>query len=142
MPETKPKQATTTVVPVTININIEQIANLLCSAFEGGSNYWYVIESARAPLNYDRYRSFPDTIIKHIDYPLNAHGGLTISTLEGDEFSGRTKWPLNYSACVRGLTVMAEKYPHHFTAVLDESDDATTGDVFLQCCLFGEVVYG
>jgi hypothetical protein len=26
--------------------------------------------------------------------------------------------------------------------VLNENDDADTGDVFLQLCLFGEVVYG
>jgi len=37
---------------------------------------------------------------------------------------------------------MAEKYPRHFHNFLEENDDAETGDVFIQCCLFGEIVYG
>jgi hypothetical protein len=37
---------------------------------------------------------------------------------------------------------MADKYPRHIADILSENDDATTGDVFLQLCLFGDVVYG
>jgi hypothetical protein len=32
--------------------------------------------------------------------------------------------------------------PRHFADVLNENDDAGTGDVFLQCCLFGEIIFG
>jgi len=38
--------------------------------------------------------------------------------------------------------VMAKKEPRHFADFLKEDYDETTGDVFLQCCLFGEVIYG
>lgn len=37
---------------------------------------------------------------------------------------------------------MPVKYPRHWADVLAENDDATTGDVFLQCCLFGECIFG
>jgi hypothetical protein len=40
------------------------------------------------------------------------------------------------------LALMAEKEPRHFGDFMGENDDATTSDVFLQLCLFGEVVYG
>jgi hypothetical protein len=45
------------------------------------------------------------------------------------------------AAIKSGLKVMAEKYPHHWQDFVSENDDAITGDVFLQCCLFGEIVY-
>jgi hypothetical protein len=127
---------------VTINMNVEiaveRIADLLICAFEGGSNYWYLIQSYKAPANYDRYNSGT----KRLDYPLNEGGALEISSTEDDEIEGKTRWTLDYDACVEGLQMMAKKYPWHFAAILDESDDADTGDVYLQCCLFGEVVYG
>ncbi len=43
---------------------------------------------------------------------------------------------------ITGLRVMAQDYPTHFEAFMTENDDAITGDVFLQCVVFGEVIYG
>jgi hypothetical protein len=42
----------------------------------------------------------------------------------------------------KGLEIMATKYARHFADLVSENDDADTHDVFLQCALFGEVVYG
>lgn len=35
-----------------------------------------------------------------------------------------------------------DHYLQHFADFLAGNDDATTGDIFLQLCLFGEVIYG
>ncbi len=43
---------------------------------------------------------------------------------------------------VAGVQVMAEKYPKHFNDWMNQNDDAITGDIFLQCCLFGEEIFG
>jgi hypothetical protein len=37
---------------------------------------------------------------------------------------------------------MAADYPRHFADLVNENDDADTGDAFVQCCVFGEVIYG
>lgn len=75
-------------IDVKVSIDLPAIRSLLCSAFEGGSNYWYEI----------------------------------------------TRWEL------------AERYHFDdfssFAEILDDNADANTGDVFLQCCLFGDVIYG
>ena len=42
----------------------------------------------------------------------------------------------------RGLRTMIQKYPKHWAMFVDENYDANTGDVFLQCAVFGEVIYG
>jgi hypothetical protein len=41
-----------------------------------------------------------------------------------------------------GLQVLATKYPHHFADIVGDNSDCTTGDVLVQCALFGEIVYG
>src|SRR5271168_2961038 len=130
---------------VTLNLNDERLSNLLCSAFEGGSNYWYMIEVSHRPVNFDRYRTSKEQIYPHIDYPMNTGGYLLISANgdgEQEEINGKKIWKLDLASMKKGTRVFAEKYPRHFADVLDETDDSTTGDVFLQCCLFGEVIYG
>jgi hypothetical protein len=37
---------------------------------------------------------------------------------------------------------MAKDYDWHFMNIITEDDDAITADVWLQCVLLGEVVYG
>jgi hypothetical protein len=37
---------------------------------------------------------------------------------------------------------MSEKFPEHWADFINENDDAITGDIFVQCCVFGDTVYG
>lgn len=128
------------------SISEVRIAELLSTAFEGGSNYWYLITGFEAPEN-PRPVIFGDMkvlggenaeIFKHTDYPLT--GGAVVIT--DCEQPNRGPWRLDGEAIQRGLKVMAEKYPRHWGDFVQENDDADTGDCFLQCCLFGEMVYG
>jgi hypothetical protein len=41
-----------------------------------------------------------------------------------------------------GLKLMAQKYPKHWAQFLLGNEDSITGDIFIQLCLFGELVYG
>jgi len=66
---------------------------------------------------------------------------LIISDIEGD--LNEPPWKrLDLDAIKKGLQIIAEKYPRHMGDFLNENDDADTGDVFLQCCLFGDAIYG
>jgi len=135
-------------IKTTREVTREQVANLLCSAFEGGSNYWYRIEKKKAPSTY-QFRTDPDTIYSHIDYPLNPDGYLIVSDFHGaDGLDEIVERKLNYASIKRGLQLMAEAnakglpYGHHWNDFITDNDDQTTADVFLQFCLFGEVIYG
>lgn len=121
---------------LSLNIEIpdERVSDLLCSALEGGSTYW-------ARITATKHGRFVEWKFCH-ELPFTENGALIFSTLENDEINNRTCWELDRAACHKGLQMMAEKYPHHFSCFLTENDDAETGDVFLQCALFGEVVFG
>ena len=42
----------------------------------------------------------------------------------------------------KGLELMRDQYPRHYADLMEENDDAITGDVFLQLAVFGELIYG
>lgn len=112
-------------------IKPELLWDTLTSAFEGGSNYWIT-----------RYKiAEPATACKHTyiqDIPILG-GALLLYTIEGEW----TK-PLTLGALVEGATLMASKYPRHFSDMVSDDGraDATTGDVLLQMSLFGDIVFG
>jgi len=119
-------------------VTLEQISNLLCSAFEGGSNYWYIIEKFIEPKELS-FRTDKDQVFRHLDYPLNEGGALIIGDMEDEDSEPKR---LDLKAIQKGLQVMAKKYPKHMADFLNDNDDADTGDVFLQCCIFGDAIYG
>lgn len=119
-------------------ISLDRISNLLCSAFEGGSNYWYNIEKFVKPSAFT-FKTDEDQIFRHLDYPLNDGGAVIIKDMEDEDADSKT---LDFKAIKKGLQIMAEKYPRHMQDFLNDNDDAETGDVFLQCCIFGDAIYG
>lgn len=131
-------------IKATLRIKKSRIGDLLCSAFEGGSNYWYRIEKKIKPpaKSLKAYAFANGEIFPHIDYPLCEGGGLVVSDFFGAEGDGVRTKTLDMKSLIEGLEVMREKYPSHYANWIDENDDAETGDVFLQCCMFGELVYG
>jgi hypothetical protein len=107
---------------------------LLCNAFGGGSSYWCHIDSYMYPEGKgERDFSYP-----HLEVPF-AGGSITISVPEDND--GKT-YTLDFKALQRGWKLLHDKYPHHYADSTTGQYDATTGDVFLQLCLFGDVVYG
>ena len=110
-------------------ITSQRISDLLCTAFEGGSNYWATSPDNNASEVGAEY-SF--------EAPLNQNGFFVIEDLEDDN----KRYIVNSDSIDKGLQVMAENFGHHFQDFLNENYDACTGDVFLQCCVFGDVIYG
>ena len=149
MPKTATPKPTET-FPVTVNVPVGVIANTLASAFEGGANYWIEEIDPKAPPAAKLVRHMPDLgdgLYPHIDYPLSEGGKVLVECSEDHPNPARKdgRWVLDRAAIAKGLAVMAAKYPGHFGNMVDEEHgnaDAETGDVFVQCCLFGELVFG
>lgn len=73
----------------------------------------------------------------------DAFAGIKISVrLDDDEPHEDDTCFLTDVELQQGLQRMARKYPRHFADFMAENDDAITGDVFLQCVVLGEVIYG
>jgi len=124
-----------------MSISNHQAADLLVSAIEGGSNYWYMIEDYKQPEVPAMPWGEDEYTPKYISYPFSKDGAVIISDIEEDD--GET-FTLDKKAIIKGKKLLAENpnYSHHYADVLRDNADAETGDVFLQLCLFGEVIYG
>lgn len=133
-------------VQVQLDIPMKKIQGLLCNAFEGGSNYWYVIDKFGKPTEFVNHsdafakKGEKPEVFRHLDYPTNPGGYLIISDKEGDKRYCSKR--LDITSIKAGLTLMSTKQPRHFGNFMSDNDDADTGDVFLQLCLFGEVIFG
>jgi hypothetical protein len=120
-------------ISVRTHVTFEQIKSLLDSASRG-SSYW-----SRQDLGYE----------SEAELALSLEG-IEIEDMEESEerFVGGF-WEknapkihvLNLPKIKRGLTVMAKKEPIEFANFIKGDYDMNTGDAFLQCCLFGEVIY-
>lgn len=121
----------------------DQVSDLLATAFEGGSNYWYEIQEFVEPEQVDfRCFTFASDPEPHrlYDYPLCTGGAVIISDNEGDpEYASKR---LDLQSIDRGLGLLAAKYPQRMDNIVRENYDAEDADVFLQLALFGEVVFG
>lgn len=117
-----PKKLT---IAVRTHISLDDIKDLLDSASRG-SDYW----SGNNELGFDSVaeKALTDT-------------GVEIQDFEGGDDVNPKIYVLNIKKIKRGLTVMAKKEPNHFADFIKGDYDMITGDVFLQCCLFGEVLY-
>jgi len=113
-----------------VEVPIEFVADTLCSALEGGSNYW--IEAQVTQFN-----SLPDGTEAKWAHEAIAHGAkFAFKVFEEDEYQNPE---LDIAAA---LSLMATKYPRHFGDLVGETGDAETGDILFQLICFGEIVYG
>lgn len=124
--------------------------DLLTTALEGGSNYWYGLNMIGVNLPPKGYSpktaevkedlSIANCTVSRIWEYVQAGGAITVFDLE-DDFPLGT---LSKGSFARGSKLMSEddKYIDHLRDVLKEDDDAITADVWLQLCVMGKLVYG
>lgn len=121
----------TTTHQAALKLSSQQIANQIVGAIEGGSNYWmsgFYLESATHQATERPWYSDPKI------YDGEFRIRIVTDEDESEFFTNET--------LKKGLDWLAEKHPRRLTEILNENDDAETSDVFLQACIFGEIVYG
>lgn len=139
-------------IQILIDVPLERVRDLLCNAFEGGVGYWCRIMKYEYPEGktaksyvYRHCEVVPDGGVMYLrDCSDDDYGDSENVDAEWEKLpeSEKEEWTLTHSKLIKGLQTMATKYPHHFNNFIKDNDDAETADVFVQCCLFGEIVYG
>ena len=107
---------------------------LLTTALEGGSNYWYTdlkVETLPPHTTKEDFQFW------HTDLPFHPEGAISIA-VAGEE--GRHV--LRLAKIAGGLQTLATRYTRHWNHFMNDNDDAATGDAFLQCCLFNDILFG
>lgn len=120
---------------VTIDIPDHRIADLLCAAWEGGSNYW--AEANGTPYEEDKSGNVAQGTCGQLRLKLSP-----LVRVWDREGGGNKSYTLTREKLSRGLHLMAAKAPRQFGEFLADDADAITADVFLQCAVLGDIIYG
>lgn len=123
----------------TLNVSAQLISDQFVTSLEGGSNYWLytarLMKADNKPTERPWY-SDPKVFEKRFEIELG------YDDPKGYEGEGKGLKLITQADVRRGLKIMRREYPKRFAAVMDETGDGDTGDVFVQCVLFGKAVYG
>jgi hypothetical protein len=102
------------------------IESMIVSMFEMGASAYWISKVTRT-----------NPECKDPDYEyLKKNYGLVITDQEGD-----TK-TLYFAMLENGMVVLAKAHPDMIDEILKENDDGDIADAWLQCSLFGEIIYG
>lgn len=116
--------------------------NLLCSAIEGGSNYWYYLPDVTMC---DKYGEKGDPLVTKMFLAIMAGEKIPVTDIEEDDCESDGEHRLGYISLEnmdKAEQLMILKYSTHFGDAITENDDASTGDVFLQLIVMGDIMYG
>lgn len=137
--EATPKRRPETMI-VLSTVTPQRVADLIINAIESGIRYWCDDVKVFKP---DGGRVTYADIACGDDQP--DFTGHRLVFVETDTHEEHTLDLTNDSKQVESALglMLSGKYPmRHITNILHENDDAETADVFVQLCLFGDIVYG
>jgi hypothetical protein len=128
---------------VPTKVTPQQICNLLCTAFDGNMTSCWAGWKTIMPDESDWSWCTPEDRKTWDDvrkcYVAAMCGGMVVIV---DHEEDDKEYILDRAALHRGVKAMSEKFPEHWADFINENDDAITGDIFVQCCVFGDTVYG
>lgn len=124
------------VVDVQFAIPCQRIADMVVTAFEGATTYW--LKSAlltRQPtekLSEAPWYASPE-LYDGRDFTIRC------TPRDDEDYPARD---INIEHLRQGFKIMSQKFPKHFADFVSENDDADTADVWFQCVMFGELIFG
>lgn len=137
----------------TVNLDLtdEIRENLVVSALEGGSNYWYFLTEKATDILKEFIKD-PRTDPISITFWQAIQAGKSIpihelsenkEDLDGDNSpAGELLGHINLESIKKGEQLMADYHITDFMDAYNENDDANTADIWFQLCVLGEIVYG
>ena len=127
---------------MTIQFEIKDaiINDQLCTALEGGSNYWYMI----GPIDRKHFiKGLPlvDNLTR--SFLADKDFYLEVYDLESeDEDNPELLGKVTYESMQKAFGIMSKDYPVTLGRILSGDYDADDSDIWFQIATMGEVVYG
>ena len=107
-------------------MNKELINDLLITALEGGSNYWYILKTI--PMNAERLLA-------------RVYDGESFTVYDAEN-NNEIVGEVNKATIKKGKKLFKEKEKEHYLNAMNDEWDAETSDVFFQFVVLGQITYG
>src|SRR5579859_6723064 len=113
-------------------LTAEDVYNMLVGAFEGGSNYWYMLKrNAVNAIKGNTQDMQGEPLVDRLLTSIQRGAVIEVHDCENDDLLGT----LTAESWAKGEKLMSEQQREHLGDILAGNDDATTADVFLQFAL-------
>ena len=125
-------------ITTTVEISHSKVADLIITAVEGGSNYWCkAIKVGTQPtsteVNMNGSEGKPHRI-----YDCIFNGGTLVFV--PDDYD-EPCLQLNLNTAQNALEILNKKFNDVFTNITSDNYDASDADAFIQCAIFGDVIF-
>lgn len=130
-------------INVTVDVSREVLENIVITALEGGSNYWYYISeeaikriNSVAPRTNDN-SSFSERLFRAVfDYDI------IVPIHDIEDTDGEPVGELNVKTFEKHLEICASEALWALQEEIDERGDAGSSDVVFQYLALGDFIYG
>ena len=132
---------------VQFELKPEIVQSLLVDCFEGGYSQW-IRGAERVAGDYDPKENLvwyvgQDGFVRGEDGDVKPFRiRLIYDREEDDEGAGKGKATLDRAAIAFGIVALSKVAPATFTRIITQEGDALDADAFMQCCVFGKIIYG
>ena len=126
---------------INFEITEEQLSDQLCTALEGGSNYWYYLGDIDR-THFIKGETLVDNLTR--SFLADKDYKLTVYDIESaDEFEEMDKLgDVTYDSMAKAFSMMAIDYPKQLSNIISGRYDGDDSDVWFQLSTMGEVVFG
>jgi hypothetical protein len=123
-----------------IDITLEIFESIIVTALEGGSNYWYLLDteqiSSQIP-NYDSKEPLSTQVSKALFE--NPNFFMKVYDIENPE---DVLGEVNQQSIHEALELALKDYPNRFEEIISDDYDAETADVLFQLATMKDIVFG
>lgn len=126
-------------IQIEYTITEDMVENVIVSALEGGSNYWYFVdvEDFEQDLPTKNGKALTERISEAV-YK-NPSFKMPVYDVEDEE---DVLGYLSQKNLRRGLELCAKDYPEVFKRLTDDEIDAEDADIIFQLTVMGEITFG
>tara|TARA_B100001059_G_scaffold214495_1_gene231271 strand:+ start:166 stop:618 length:453 start_codon:yes stop_codon:yes gene_type:complete len=145
-------------VEMKVNLPMESVEEVLITAIEGGSNYWYFMEGedkstkwfeeqmkeGKLERNESIHYMWMDALFQGSPHPINIYDIEEVYEYNQELDQCEPIGTLTMDKIKEGLKLAQTEYPKFYAQHFPEYNDgdATSSDVIFQLITLGEVVYG
>jgi len=123
-------------VKIEFNINFRHFEDIIVTAMEGGSNYWYHIDDFIPYIDGDNKEPATIRLSKHLfNNPLYK---LEIC----DKYDLLVLGTLTQASILKAIELASKEYLDVFHDLLEGTGDAGTADILFQLAVMGKVIFG
>ena len=123
-----------------VEISYEQFENVVVTALEGGSNYWYLIDLDKVYQKHRKPKGLPTSVFL-ADLVWNKGYGLDVYDLES--YDGDVEDIDQLGTLTREqFLAHAGDEPWALSELINDNLDATSADALFQLGTMGEIIFG